>query len=109
MTDRKVLEAKVDELSKELAELKERERWVSVSERLPEADTEEEIRSVRVWVWVEKWRNRDDHDAMRLGYYLRGPLNEWRIDGSPSNWNGDVTAWRYLPTPPAQEAENGKR
>ena len=63
--------------------MKERERWIPVSERLPEMDT------------------------LVLFYDLANGVIIAELD--PKHRLGmRITHWRHLPTPPVQEAENGR-
>ena len=75
--------------------------WISVDERLPEI-REGGHTSPTVLVFVPKWAIKD-YQPIRFGYWVGSLLNEWRIEGSPSNLTDHITHWMPLPDPPQQE------
>lgn len=44
-------------------------------------------------------RDRDDGDGIYIGWYIAS-LNEWRIDGSPNEW--EIDWWCRIPEPNVQ-------
>jgi hypothetical protein len=73
----------------------EAERWIPVSERLPEDD-----RTVLLWT-NENYRTYDDPRIAILGRYVPS-MKEWRFHGSNSDWSDAVTHWRPLPAAPKE-------
>ena len=82
-----------DDLRKRIAELEEAQRWIPVSDRLPEDG---------VAVLVAFTENPKDIDILTAKYYKHyagfgGLDNWWNIEG----WHtGNVTHWMPLPEPP---------
>jgi hypothetical protein len=72
--------------------------WTEVETALPPPRNDGYVSSV-VLVFVPKWDTKD-YAPIRLGYYIHGSLNQWRIEGSPSNFTDSVTHWMPLPEKP---------
>ena len=76
-----------DLLLQENAELREKQRWIAVEERLPEGDKD-------VIVYVPAFNNPKTASFIDVGYYY--PIaNSWMCKGIY-----DPTHWMPLPTPP---------
>ena len=87
--EKQVLMRRVRELESENARLKDAQRWIPVSERLPED---------RVTI-LAAFNNREILTAKYYKYYegFGSVENYWRIEGWHS---GNVTHWMPLPQPP---------
>ena len=90
------LEGKIDQLTAHDATERQDDKWIPVSERLPED---------RVTI-LAAFNNREILTAKYYKYYegFGSVENYWRIEGWHS---GNVTHWMPLPTPP--EADYGIR
>lgn len=75
-----------------------RSSWIHVSLWMPPPSTPENI--VRVQVYVPDMRGGMDSARGRIceGWYYGAPLNEWRVDGTPTRWR--VSHWQPLPGRP---------
>ena len=76
---------RLEELETELSKLKEQQRWIPVTERLPEDDDDVLIMS---------------SGSISMGYY--SVYNEYWADYI-NVYNSDVTHWMPLPEPPKEE------
>ena len=78
----------VADIARELLERRERDRWIPVSERLPEVG--------QIVQWIHKHWNR-----VQEGYLTKqGHIQVWgRVYVSP-NLNDSLVKWRPLPEPP---------
>jgi hypothetical protein len=64
--------------------------WHDSKKEKPQHSTAMEIHRVVVWY----------HDAWATGYYIGDPLNEWRLDNSPSRFtDADMPYWMEVPAP----------
>lgn len=94
------LQSEIACLTAEIAALKETNRWIPVSESLPEKD------------WVES----DKHYDVTVKFVKQDPIvmiavfheNKWLADDDPNDWD-DITmwviAWKERPLPQLSEKE----
>jgi phage shock protein A len=85
-------EARIKELEQELTAIRERDRWIPVSEKLPEVGQEVEIFTTSMRRFI----------VIRDGNYFEFCLQGTRY---AFHWQDDVTHWRPLPAPPAEHAQ----
>ena len=92
--EKRVLTRKVRELESEnanlaarIAELEEAQRWIPVSERLPENENDQ--------VLIRRG------NVVALGWiYFDELMGDWDYRCYDEDWDGNPTHWMPLPTPP---------
>lgn len=90
----KILREEIAAIIAERDELKEAARWISVEERLPEAETEVQVAfdDGNVWCLWQNWQGSDELDP--LLYYVDFPDTTHR-----------VTHWKPMPEKPEVEQD----
>ena len=78
-----------------LAAMQEQERWIKVSEKLPEERQDVLFTAFgNVYIGFRYGRT--------ISHGTRGGEKEWRWHGNCDLTDGDITHWRELPAPPKE-------
>jgi len=95
------------------------DKWIPVSEGLPETDNKNEINGSNVLLWVANKTHPEREPQIYLGKLMKvngddGSGNFWGIETKPCDWaiwgwsyfnEPEVIAWMPLPEPYKAESE----
>jgi hypothetical protein len=98
----------------------EKERWIPVSERLPETDNKNSINNYNVLLWVKDKSHTEREPQIYLGKLSHideddGSGNFWGVKTPPCDWTiwgwsyfnePEVIAWMPLPEPYKAETDS---
>ena len=103
----------------ELPSVTPKQRWIPVSEGLPDTDNKNSINNYDVLLWVKDKNDPEDEPQIYIGKLSKvngddGSLNFWGIKIEPCDWaiwgwsyfhEPEVIAWMPLPEPYKAERE----